>query len=409
MWRQLSLFNHSFRLMLYLEWILLSITVLGQIRPHPPSYNSAMPWLSLMGIAVFGLMGLRLPTGKAIEKLIYTAVEFGLLFFPALLLSKVPPFLPLLGIVLVIRSCLIFEETARWIVAGLVAVSCSIILFQKELPLPPPDYLSAINSDPDFPTMIFYFKLSMILTFGLALLFIILLVNALLTERQSGEKLTKANDRLREYAIRLEDRATLQERNRITREIHDSLGHALTAQSIQLENALLFLGSDTAKSASFLKQAQELGGNALKDVRRSISTLHDPLQGKSLQTTITQTTNEWAKTSGIAIENTINLFSSPPREVSTALYRIIQESLTNISKHSGASIVKIYLQEIRDSLRLEIEDNGRGFDLAGNTTGFGLRGMEERATALGGRFAIATQLGKGCRIFVSVPAAKERI
>jgi signal transduction histidine kinase len=407
MWRQLSLFNHSFRLMLYLEWILLGITVLGQIRPHLRGENPAIPWLSLIAIAVFGLMGLKLPTGKAIGKLIYTAVEFSLLFLPALLLHSVPPFLPLLGIVLVIRSCLIFEETARWIVAGLVAISCWIILFQKELPLPPPQYL--IDRDRDFPTMIFYFKLSMIVTFGLALLFILLLINALLTERESGEKLTKANDRLREYAIRLEDRATLQERNRITREIHDSLGHALTAQSIQLENALLFLGSDAAKSASFLKQAQELGGNALKDVRRSISTLHDPLQGNSLQTTIARTTAEWAKTSGITIESTVNLFSPPPREVSTALYRIIQESLTNISKHSGASIVKIYLQEGMDSLQLHITDNGRGFDLAGNTTGFGLRGMEERATALGGHLAIATQVGQGCRIVVSIPLAQEKI
>ncbi len=121
-----------------------------------------------------------------------------------------------------------------------------------------------------FASTILTLKLNTAVTFGLALLFILLLVNALLSERQSREKLVLANAQLRQYALRIEDQATLQERNRIAREIHDALGHALTAQSIQLENALLFLPPGAEKTASFLQEAKQLGSRALQEVRRSI-------------------------------------------------------------------------------------------------------------------------------------------
>ncbi|WP_407894960.1 sensor histidine kinase [Scytonema sp. NUACC26] len=80
----------------------------------------------------------------------------------------------------------------------------------------------------------------------------------------------------------------LQERNRIAREIHDSLGHSLTAQSIQLESALLFLQSNLEKAKTFLVEAKQLGSNALKEVRMSVATLRsDPLYGKSLESVLT--------------------------------------------------------------------------------------------------------------------------
>lgn len=400
MWHRLSHFHHPFRLMLYLEWILLGITVLGEIRPdkrgdYPPTLA-----LSLGAIAIFGLMGLKLPTGKAIDKVLYTSAEFGLLLLASFVVRRAI-FFPLLGIILVIRSCLIFEQLGRALVAALVAVSFSFILFQEEYRPPRPRGFRSIDIDRD--TLIFNLKLNTVVTFILVLLFTLLLVNALLNERRSHQKLILANARLREYALQLEDRATLQERNRIAREIHDSLGHSLTAQSIQLENALLFLPPEAEKSAGFLKQAQELGTNALKDVRRSVSTLRDPLRGKSLGGAIAQTAMEWAKTSGIVPEVRMNLPQNPSREVSVALYRIVQESLTNISKHSDASKVKIDLKAGKESIKLKIEDNGRGFDLESNKTGFGLRGMEERAIALGGKYLVVSAIGKGCQIIVSIP------
>lgn len=91
-------------------------------------------------------------------------------------------------------------------------------------PHPQPPYESPSES---ITNTILTLNINTAITFGLTLLFILLLVNALLSERQSREKLLLANEQLRQYALRIEDQATLQERNRIAREIHDSLGHAL--------------------------------------------------------------------------------------------------------------------------------------------------------------------------------------
>jgi signal transduction histidine kinase len=92
-----------------------------------------------------------------------------------------------------------------------------------------------------------------------------------------------------------------------------------------------------------------------------------------------------------------------PAEISTALYRIIQESLTNIYKHSAATQVSIHLRESPEAIQLQINDNGQGFNPERNTTGFGLQGMRERTAALGGQFFLVSQPGKGCRITVSIP------
>lgn len=134
--------------------------------------------------------------------------------------------------------------------------------------MPPPPRRHAPNiPSASIANTILTLNINTVITFGLTLLFILLLVNALLAERQSHEKLLLANEQLRHYALRIEDQATLQKRNRIVREIHDSLGHALTAQSIQLENALLFLPRNAEKTESFLQESQRLGARALQEVR----------------------------------------------------------------------------------------------------------------------------------------------
>jgi len=406
MYRRFSPPNHSFHLILYLEWILLGITLLGEIRPTPP-HEMEVPnrLLSILTLMVFGLMGLRLPTGKIGEKVLYTGVEFGLLFLSFLLHSR-PDFFPLLGMIVVIRSCLLFGQVGRLFVAGLVFIAFLLMQFLVWRPPPPPrpGLMPELIAKESIANTILTLKLNTTVTFGLTLLFILLLVNALLAERQSREKLLLANNQLRQYALRIEDQATLQERNRIAREIHDALGHALTAQSIQLENALLFLPPGAQKTESFLREAQQLGSRALQEVRRSISTLRsDPLQGRSLEVAIANTVTEFRSTTGIIPDCTIQLSAPIPSDISTALYRIIQESLTNISKHSAATQVSLDLQQNTAAIDLVIFDNGQGFDPQGNTTGFGLQGMRERTIALGGQFFLVSQPGEGCRITVSIP------
>lgn len=394
--------NHPFHLLLYLEWILLGITFVLQIRPARHGIDTPPLLFSILIAIAFGLMGLVLPIGRVRNKILYTALEFALLYW-TFLLDRRTSFFPLLGLIIVIRSCLIFPQVGRLIVSGLVYLVFLLIQFLGPAP-PPPRHLAMSES---FANTIVTLKINTSVTFGLALWFILLLVNALLAERQSREKLLLANNQLREYALRIEDQATLQERNRIAREIHDALGHALTAQSIQLENALLFLPPDGEKTKSFLQEAQRLGARALQEVRRSISTLRsNPLQGQTLAGAIAKSISEFRQTTGIEPDCKIQLFQPISTEISTALYRITQEALTNIAKHSAATEVSLLLQERQNAIHLEIDDNGTGFDPEGNTTGFGLQGMRERTVALGGQFLLFSQPGKGCRITVSIPLPK---
>jgi signal transduction histidine kinase len=257
-------------------------------------------------------------------------------------------------------------------------------------PMPPPNTVN--------------FILNNAITFALTLTFVLLLVNAVLAERRSRQELAVAHEQLRQYALRIENQATLQERNRIAREIHDSLGHALTAQTIQLENALLLLPSNVDKAIEFLQQVKQLGYQALQEVSRSVATLRaDPLRGKSLENAIHNLIRDFSSATTLTPECKISLTSPVTSEVGTAIYRILQEALTNISKHSAATQVTVQLQTQAGRISLLVEDNGKGFYPEQNTTGFGLQGMRERATALGGNFNIISKQGAGCRIQVSIP------
>lgn len=402
--------NSSFRLILYLEWILLGLAFLLEMRPARFGVDPVDQLLVTFVLVVFGLMGLKLPTASTRHKVMYTGLEFGLLLL-AFLIDRRTGFFPLLGLIIVIRSCLIFQQAGRLVVAGLVFASSVMMLFGGMPPPPPrphphpPRFEGASEA---IANTILTLNLNTAITFGLTLLFILLLVNALLAERESREKLMLAHDQLRHYAVRIEDQATLQERNRIAREIHDALGHALTAQSIQLENALLFLPPEAEKTRSFLTEAQQLGARALQEVRRSIATLRsNPLQGRTLQQAIAQVISEFQTATGVVPEYEFALVQPLPIEMSTALYRILQESLTNIIKHSDATQVRIQLYPYQNGVQMQIIDNGRGFDPAGNTTGFGLQGMRERTQVLGGQFQLTSQPGMGCRIDVTMPLPKQ--
>jgi signal transduction histidine kinase len=386
--RPIQLQNHPFRFLLYLEWILLVIAVLSEALPYPFRRQTREPLLMILSIASFGVMGLRIPTGKQTDKILYTSIEI-LLVLLTVNAGGIRLF-PLLYIVLVIRSCLIYQLPGRLGITGL-----SFFLFLLTL-------LRWVESFPARPLLqerLRYLLLGYSLLFGLSLAFVLLLMNALLSERQSREKLASANEQLRKYALRIEDQATLQERNRIAREIHDSLGHSLTALNLQLETALKLWSADPIKATKFLEQAKRLGSTALQDVRHSVSTMRsDPLQGRSLEEAIASLSQEFQQTTGISPTCSLMLGRPIPIEVMTAVYRIAQEALTNICKYANATEVKIQLQTSPTQLNLSIQDNGKGFNINQNTTGFGLQGMQERTLALGGQFEIDSAPASGCRI-----------
>lgn len=287
-------------------------------------------------------------------------------------------------------------------VLSLALVSYGTLLLSK--PVLPAKYLVTVWD----------WRLSNVLLFSLTLIFALLLINALLAERQSREQLETVyqeleltHQQLRQYALRIEDQATLQERNRIAREIHDGLGHTLAAQTIQINNALLYWQTDPEKLLLFLNQAKKLGAEALLEVRRSLLVLRStPLQGQTLDVAIHRLLTEFQHNTGIQPSCQVQIPGHLPTDVNTTLYRILQESLTNIYKHAQASEVAVQLEQDSEMLHLSIYDNGQGFNPLQNTTGFGLQGLRERAAALGGNLKLSSQPGNGCSVDVFLPLSK---
>ena len=367
--------------------------------------NTEVAWPRLLTILLFAVMGLRLPQRRLFQ-IAYVAAEFGLLLLLTISNEQLPimmRLLPQLGLVMVIRSCQMFQTWGRVMVLGAIFGFHWFTTFVYVDISIDHDILQHLSSPPA-QWQVNVLKTNALVFFGMVMMFVSLLVNALLAAYRSQQKLALAHEELRRYAAKVENQATLQERNRIAREIHDSLGHALTAQTILLENALLFLPSNADQAKSYLVNAKDSAYQALRAVSKSVSALRtSPLQEKPLPTAIPALVEDICKPAQIKPEHAIELPEALPDEINLALFRIVQEALTNTVKHSQATLVKIKLTTKRDRLHLQVLDNGQGFDPSKNTTGFGLRSMRERATDLGGTFQIWSALGEGCCINVILP------
>jgi signal transduction histidine kinase len=393
-----------------LEWLLLGTTCLTMLLVGPVIARSEFIWLTILGIG--GLIFTRLKSSSTrLSKILYSVLELIMLALPSFRNSGLP-FFPLLGLVVVMRGCERFERTGRFIIAGLTfAIFASVQLLRGGIP--PEAVIKASqqanrNSPHGFDPTVFILKFNAVFAFGVALLFVMLLINALLEERKSRSELIIAHEQLRQYSLRIEDQSALQERNRIAREIHDSLGHTLTAQSIQLDSASLLLKSDDLEQAkTFLSEAKQLCKQALQEVRQSVSTLRNhPLQRKSLDIVVRELVKEFQTTTAIVPLVQIQVNCAIPPEVISAVYRILQEALTNITRHSKATEVTIQVFTQSLTLHLLVMDNGKGFDPEQNQTGFGLQGMRERTATLGGKFTLGSRPEAGCSITIQIPLAR---
>ena len=225
-------------------------------------------------------------------------------------------------------------------------------------------------------------------------------------QRLAGE-LGEANRKLREYAVQAEELAATRERNRLAREIHDSLGHYLTVANVQLEAARALRDREPVRAHDALVKAQSLIQEGLQEIRRSVATLRaSPLDNQSLAEALRQIVEE-SRTSGLAADMTVQGTVrplAPPAELT--LYRAAQEGLTNVRKHArtnGAQLVLDYQAPAR--VRLSISDDGAGAasDDAVRASGFGLLGLRERAQLLGGEVHVRTAPGAGFTLEVEVP------
>ncbi len=243
-----------------------------------------------------------------------------------------------------------------------------------------------------------------------AILFVIVFSRLMLRAdkaREKAEELTleleDANRQLGEYAVQAEELATTQERNRIAREIHDNLGHYLTVVNVQLEAAKVVLDKNPDKALDAINKAQNLAKEGLTAVRQSVVQLREnPLNNQPLPDAIQKLIRE-NQSAGIDTQLVVEADPRPLTPNTTlALYRIVQEALTNIRRHSNATTAEVRLNyESSNQVQIEVSDNGKG--AADTQNGFGLMGIRERVHILEGNMQIETQPNGGFTLNVSVP------
>jgi len=233
---------------------------------------------------------------------------------------------------------------------------------------------------------------------------ICLIASDLSETKRAEQELRTSSEQLRNLAARLVS-VREEEQARISREVHDELGQALTAVKMDLAWLAGRLPRTNSEVLERIKSTRQLAARIIQSVRRISTELRPDVLDLGLAAAVEWQAQEFQARSGI--QCTVRL---PSQEVhapraSTALFRIFQETLTNVARHAKATRVEVVLQKQRDRLVLRIRDNGRGFDSANPalSKSLGLLGMRERAFILGGSVNISSAPGKGTTVTAWIP------
>lgn len=216
-------------------------------------------------------------------------------------------------------------------------------------------------------------------------------------------------EELRQTQQQVQELTLAEERNRMAREIHDGLGHYLTATAMQIQAAKALLessggGEPSPAAVGALGKAESLLQEALSDVRRSVAALRTaPADARPLPETLAEVVDDFCAMAALDVQLTT---VGAPRPLSSVidftLYRALQEALTNVGKHAQATHVAVVLRYDSGGVHLEVRDNGRGRGDA--TGGFGLLGLRERVHLLGGTVVTRSVPGQGFCLEVEIPA-----
>ncbi len=200
----------------------------------------------------------------------------------------------------------------------------------------------------------------------------------------------------------------VEERNRLAREIHDTLAQGLAAIALQLEtaDALLDSGPMIDRAQQAVQQALALTRRSLDEARRSVLDLRAaPLEGRSLPEALVTLAQEWADKNNLTLAMTLTGQNHPlPARVEAGLYRMAQEAFTNVARHAHAQHLAVTLVITPDQVQLVIEDDGQGFDEEHIPQGhYGLTGINERTRLLNGQFTVESCPGDSTRLTITVP------
>lgn len=233
-------------------------------------------------------------------------------------------------------------------------------------------------------TLLFYVLLSAALLLSLGLFF---------RERARARRLEKLLAEIEQLAHQLE-------RARIARELHDSVGHDLTLLGTKLDLAFELLQKDPQRAAESIASARNVLTQCTKDMREALHVVRDP-QFDFTQALVRLLT-EFKAERGVDVK-----FTGAPPDLTPGtgreLFRVVQECLTNIKRHSDASLVEVEIAQRQTELEVKITDDGKGFKTSAATEGLGLKGINERIENLDGKVELESEPDGGTRVKLNIP------
>jgi len=252
-----------------------------------------------------------------------------------------------------------------------------------------------------------FFEIPIVLIQTISYLVVGYLINTLIAQlRNQQHALQQANNQLAHYASTLEHLTISRERNRMARELHDTLAHTLSALSVQLETVKAYWSVDAAAAQAMLDKALEATRSGLQETRRALKSLRaSPLDDLGLGLALHRLAESAATRTQLRLDLSIpDPLPTLTPEVEQCIYRVAQEAVANVTHHAGAHTLKLHLTCTDREIGLLVRDDGRGFDAAtGEIPGhFGLPGMQERAQLVGGSVTIDSRPGHGTTIQLSI-------
>jgi len=260
-----------------------------------------------------------------------------------------------------------------------------------------------MSTRPTVLTVFFFVILVRTVSFIVIGVFISLLMSLL---RAQGESLRQANARLTHYASALENLTVSRERNRMARELHDTLAHTLTGLSVTLETVKAYWDLDAEKARALLEQSLTATRRGLDETRRALKSLRaSPLEDLGLALALRQLAESAAARAHLDLELALpDPLPNLTPDVEQCLYRVAQEAVENVAHHASAKRLSLRLESEAGRWKLTVQDNGLGFDPHDKVSSghFGLVGMMERAELIGGRLTIESQKGKGTKVVLEI-------
>ncbi|MBN2046937.1 MAG: sensor histidine kinase [Anaerolineaceae bacterium] len=219
-----------------------------------------------------------------------------------------------------------------------------------------------------------------------------------------AQDLNKMANHIEALLVERQEMSIIKERNRLARDLHDSVKQETFGASAHLAAARSLINHNPELARKHLEEANEIMDLVRSELTNLIHELYPPsLEDHTLDDSIESFTSNWSKIYDIQVNYRIHGYNGLAKNTEKSLYLILQEALSNVSRHSGATNVDILLEQTDHQVILQVVDNGSGFDVEDHKFGIGIKSMQERTNILGGTINFDSKRGQGTAIRIELP------